>query len=306
MRILLFGKNGQVGWELQRTLQPLGKLIALDIDELDLSLTDQIRETIQRVAPDVIINASAFTAVDRAEEQEELAHAVNAIAPGIMAQEAKLLDAVLLHYSTDFVFDGTKREPYTEGDATAPLNAYGRTKLEGEQAIQNAGCAHVILRTSWVYSFRAESFPVKVLRWAREHEILSIVDDQIGSPTWSRMLAECTAQMIASSNRELFDWFLERCGIYHLAGKGAVSRYEWAKRILELNPQSELNIMRSLEPASSAEFSSAANRPCYTALDVTRFEQIFRLKMPTWDHCLQLAMESLHRVKSGDKNLKLD
>jgi len=182
MRILLFGKNGQLGWELQRTLAPLGEIIAWDVDELDLTRVESIGPAIREAAPQIIVNASAYTAVDRAEQEPELAHLVNAAAPAIMAQEAERLGAWFLHYSTDYVFDGEKSSPYVETDEPNPINVYGRSKLEGEQGVLAADGISLILRTSWVYSLRQESFVTKVLGWARQQETMRVVDDQVGSP----------------------------------------------------------------------------------------------------------------------------
>ena len=198
-KILLFGKTGQLGWELERTLAPLGEVCALGPDELDLTDLDALARKIDEVRPGMIINASAYTAVDRAEQEPDLAMLLNEKAPALMAEAAKGLGAPFIHYSTDYVFDGTKDSAYTEGDATNPLNVYGQSKLKGEQAIGQVGGAHVILRTSWVYSLRGDGFVSKVLSWARKQETLKIVTDQVGSPTWARMLAEVTSAMVAHS-----------------------------------------------------------------------------------------------------------
>ena len=197
MKILLTGKNGQVGWELQRTLTTLGDVVAIDRKGMDLANPDSIRNTIRAVRPDLIVNAAAYTAVDKAESEPELAMAINGIAPGIMAEEAGRLGAAMVHYSTDYVFDGTKTTPYTEGDILNPINVYGKTKLAGEQAVQAAGIPHLIFRTSWVYGLRGRNFLLTILRLAKEWDELKIVDDQIGAPTWSRMVAEATATILA-------------------------------------------------------------------------------------------------------------
>jgi len=197
MRILPLGENGQVGWELLRTLAPLGEVVAMGRAEADLSRPEQLRSVVRNVHPRVIVNAAAYTDVDRAESEPELAMAVNGNAPGILAEEAERNGAGLVHYSTDYVFDGEKREPYVETDLPNPINVYGRTKLAGEEAISRVGGAHLILRTSWVYSLCGGGFVTRVLRWAREKEVLRIVDDQVGSPAWARMLAEVTGLVLA-------------------------------------------------------------------------------------------------------------
>ncbi|MCA1767140.1 MAG: dTDP-4-dehydrorhamnose reductase, partial [Idiomarina sp.] len=192
MKILLFGKNGQVGWELNRSLQPLGEVIALDRDEADFSRPESLREIVRKIKPDVIVNAVAYTAVDKAEAEEALAATINSIAPGVLAEEALSINALLIHYSTDYVFDGTKQGPYVETDVPKPINAYGRTKLAGEQVIQSSGCDYFIFRTSWVYASRGHNFLLTILRLAKERDELNIVADQIGSPTSARLIAETT------------------------------------------------------------------------------------------------------------------
>lgn len=196
-RILLIGKNGQVAWELQRTLATLGEIITVGREQLDVANAASIRQVIRETKPQIIVNATAYTAVDKAEAEPELAMQVNGVAPGIMAEEAKRLDALLVHYSTDYVFDGTKQGAYVEEDVPNPLSVYGKTKLAGEQAIQATGAKHLILRTSWVYGARGKNFLLTILRLAKERPELKIVDDQIGAPTWSRMIAEATAQILA-------------------------------------------------------------------------------------------------------------
>jgi dTDP-4-dehydrorhamnose reductase len=293
MRILLLGKNGQLGWELQRTLAPLGEIIAWDVDELDLTLIDNIAPAVQNVKPRVIVNASAYTDVDRAEQEPEIAYSINAIAPKVLAHEAKELGAWFLHFSTDFVFNGEKGSPYIETDDPDPINVYGHTKREGERGVVAADGLYLILRTSWVYSLRKESFVTKVLQWARGQERMQVVDDQIGSPTWARMLAEITAALLAKSQAFGEEWLEERRGLYHVAGKGAVSRFEWAKEILRLDPKREEQIVRSVTPVSSERFPTPAQRPRQTALECSKFERKFMVTLPSWDHMLNLAMEVL-------------
>jgi len=294
VRILLFGKNGQVGWELHRAMLPLGEIVALDYPEVDFAQPESLRQVVRDCRPDLIVNAAAYTAVDKAEEEVELAMAVNAQAPGVLAEEAARLRAGIIHYSTDYVFDGSKGESYTEDDQPNPINVYGRSKLEGERAVQSVGGAYLIFRTSWVYSLRRECFVTKVLRWAREKETLRIVDDQIGSPTWCRMLAECTAAVIARCDERPDDWIQDRAGIYHLAGKGACSRWEWAMAIVDYESRGEDEAPLSVLAAQSADFPSKAKRPTQSALACDRFERVLGLRIAGWDRCLELAMESVY------------
>ncbi len=286
MKILLLGKNGQLGWELQRTLAPLGLLFAIDIEQLDLQDVAGIRRMVRVLKPGLIVNASAYTDVDRAEAEPEKARAVNAAAPAVLAEEARRLEALLIHYSTDYVFDGTKGSPYREEDAASPLNVYGRSKLDGEEAIREAGGSHLILRTSWVYSLRGGGFVSKVLEWARKQEQLRVVTDQIGCPTWARQLAETTAQLVARGSGNL----RERSGLYHLAGSGHASRFEWAQAILELDPHREEQVARAVIPASSSDFPSPARRPLFSALNCDRFESTFKMHLPDWQTTLGMAM----------------
>ena len=289
-KILLLGNTGQVGWELNRSLLTLGEVIALDFPTIDMATSDSIRTVVRKSQSDIIVNATAYTNVDKAESESELAMAINGIGPGILAEEAKLLGAALIHYSTDYVFDGTKGEPYTEEDEPNPINVYGKTKLAGEQAVETVGGAYLIFRTSWVYSLRRPCFVTKVLKWARENETLRIVDDQISSPTWARMLAEATAQVIAQGKTGLIDYINEKKGLYHLAGGGACSRYEWAKAVVEKLPEDEEFKAKFIETAKSNEFQTPADRPMNTALNCTQFEQEFGMTIPLWREVLQIAL----------------
>lgn len=290
MRIVLFGKNGQLGWEFQRIIPILGEVIAPDRQELDLCDLLLIETKLREWQPDLIINASAYTEVDQAEKEPELAMKINAEVPGVMAELSRALGAVLIHYSTDYVFDGTKGTPYTEADVTNPLNLYGKSKLIGEQNIEQAGDAYLILRTSWVYSLRGNSFVNKVLKWSRQNKNLKIVNDQVSNPTWARTLAEVTTLLLAKNSIHLHERILETSGIYHLAGSGYTSRYEWAKQILANDPTRSEQIVQSLEPAISEEFPTLAIRPLFSALDCTRFEETFGIQLPAWDSTLKLAM----------------
>lgn len=289
-RILLIGKNGQLGWELQRTLATLGEVCTYDFPEIDLSRPESLRELIRGIAPHLIVNAAAYTNVDKAESEPDLARAVNAAAPGVMAEEARRINAALIHYSTDYVFDGTKGSAYIETDIPNPLNVYGATKLEGERAVQAVGGAFLIFRTSWLYSLRQGGFVTKVLQWARQQETLRIVDDQFGSPTWARMLAEATAQVIAQGRGQPVEYMREKAGLYHLAGRGITNRYEWARAILELHFGSNNEMIRKVISVSHREFPIQANRPNNSGLNSKYFLTTFKLAILPWKESLRLAI----------------
>ena len=289
-KILQIGTKGQLGWELLRTCAPLGEVVALDYPDVDLSNSTGLRELVRNVKPDIIINAAAYTNVDKAESEPELARAINATGPGVLAEEAKKIHAVLVHYSTDYVFDGTKGSPYVETDQPNPLNVYGQTKLEGEQAIAASGCSYLILRSSWMYSKRS-GFVAKMMEWARTQETIRIVDDQISSPTPARLMAEITAGLISKIDATIDSWLLERNGIYHCACNGYCSRYEWAKEVLRLDPNLPRIPGQKLLPASTAEFSTPAQRPLRSCLDSSKFVSTFGMKIPHWLNALELAME---------------
>lgn len=291
MRLLLLGKYGQLGWELNRTLAPLGDLRAYDYPDVDLTKLEHLRALMGEVAPDVIVNAIAYTAVDRAESESETALTVNGYAPGLMAEEAAKLGSVLIHYSTDYVFDGSKNGAYVEEDDTNPINVYGRSKLIGEQEIQAIGGAYLILRTSWVYSLRRDNFVTKVLQWSRSQETLRVVTDQISNPTWCRMLAGITGLLLSRGGEDVATWVNERRGLYHLAGSGYASRFEWAGAILELDPRPEEQTVTRIQPALSADFPTAAERPLFSALNCDKFKHTFGLQLPDWKEALSLAME---------------
>lgn len=286
-RILLIGKNGQVGWELQRTLAPLGHVIALDSAQLNLTQPDAIRTAIRETAPDVIVNAAGYTNVDQAESEPEIAMQINGVAPGIIAEEAAKLDALLVHYSTDYVFDGTKSTPYTEDDAPNPINTYGRTKLAGEQAITAVGGKHLILRTSWIYSARRENFVLAILRLARERKTLSVVDDQIGSPTWANTLSAFSTQIVTKATSNLLSH-----GIYHLAATGYTSRFHFAKEILSLaksNSKVETG-WAELHPTTTAHYPRPAARPLSSAINQTKITKLLGAEMAAWDQQLCVAV----------------
>jgi len=292
MRLLLLGKFGQLGWELQRALATLGEITALDYPEIDLVHAEQIRPVIRKAKPHIIVNATAYTAVDKAESEPHIAHAINAQAVGVIAEEARRLGASLVHYSTDYVFDGTKESAYAEDDRTNPLGVYGQSKLAGEQAVQAIGGSFLILRTSWVYSMRRDSFVSKVLEWSRRQTTMRVVQDQVSNPTWCRMLAEITSQMLAMAGEHSSKWLSERSGIYHLAGWGYASRFEWAQVILANDPKREEQVIQELHPALTSEFPTPAQRPLFSALNCDRFADTFGLKLPAWQDALRLAMES--------------
>jgi dTDP-4-dehydrorhamnose reductase len=292
MHILLLGKNGQLGWELQRSLASLGTVTALDIAELNLADFAAVRKTVRALSPQVIVNASAYTAVDRAESEPEKAFAINATIPGILAEEALALKAVLIHYSTDYVFDGGKGSAYSEDDNPNPLNVYGQSKLAGERAIQALAGVHLILRTAWVYSTRQGGFVTKALHWARQNKTLRIVDDQISNPTWARMLAEVTGLLLARSGEHYHPWLTERKGLYHLAGSGFTSRLDWTKAILKLDKNSAEQVVETILPAQTSDFPTPAQRPLFSALECAKFEQSFNLHLPAWQAGLKLAMDS--------------
>lgn len=291
-KILLLGKYGQLGWELHRALAPLGELAAVDYPDIDLTHLESIEKLILDIRPEVIVNATAYTAVDRAEEEIDLAMTINSQAPRRLAELAVDLDSAFIHYSTDYVFDGTKGIPYMESDAPNPLGVYGQSKLAGEKAIEEVGGAFWIFRTSWVYSLRKNSFVTKVLGWARQHEQLRVVDDQISNPTWCRMLAEATAMLMATAGRNPAGWIKERNGLYHLAGSGYASRLDWARKILEFDPRSEEQIVEEIIPAPTSDFPSPAERPKFSALNCDRFQNAFHFELPQWDDALRLAMEN--------------
>lgn len=287
-KILQIGTNGQVGWELLRTCAPLGEVVALDYPEVDLSDIAGLRCLVAEIKPNIIINAAAYTNVDKAESETEKARAINAIGPGVLAEEAKKINAVLVHYSTDYVFDGSKGSPYVETDPTNPLNVYGQTKLEGEQAIAASGCVNLVLRTSWVYSMRAGGFVTKVLHWARTQEVMRVVDDQISCPTSARMLAEVTTLILAQGRQDVTGYLAEKGGLYHCAGGGSCSRYEWAKAILELDLRKEEHVVKQLLPAKSNEFPTPAMRPLSSIISSNLLGANLLVATPFWKKSLSL------------------
>ncbi len=285
-KILLTGKNGQVGWELERTLSTLGQVIALDQKDMDLADPDSISKVIRAIKPGLIVNPAAYTAVDKAEAEPELTLAINGTAPGIMAEEAKRLGAALIHFSTDYVFDGARNTAYTEQDAPNPKSVYGSSKLEGERAIQAVGVPHLILRTSWVYGVRGKNFLLTMQRLARERPSLSVVDDQFGAPTWCRLLAEATAQIVAQGQGDVAGHIQQRAGVYHMTCAGQTSWYGFARSILAREPLP----VADLRPIPSTDYPTPAARPHYSVLDNARLADTFGIKLPDWAAALEMAL----------------
>lgn len=289
MRILVTGAGGQVGWELRRSLAPLGEVIALGRDALDLGQPGALRERVRQLAPQAIVNAAAYTAVDRAESEPELARAVNAIAPGILAEETLRLGAVLVHYSTDYVFDGTKASPYAEDDPTNPLGVYGRTKLEGERAVGASGCRHLTLRTSWVFGARGHNFLLTMLRLARERRALRVVNDQVGAPTWCRDIADATARLLEGGHAAP-----GVAGLFHLTASGATSWFGFAQAIFASPELARLGIAPpALEPIPTSAYPTPARRPANSRLDCTRLERAAGIRLPAWEAGLAGALSAL-------------
>jgi len=284
--ILITGKNGQVGWELQRTLAPLGDIVAVDIENVDLINPAAVRELIRATKPDLLVNPAAYTAVDLAEQEEVLAHQVNAVAPGIMAEEARRLNIPILHYSTDYIFDGAKTTPYDEEDRPNPLNIYGRTKLAGEEKVIASGARYVILRLGWVYGSRGKNFLLTMLRLGNERQELRVVDDQIGAPTWCRMIAEATAHIA----RVMLDGGGDWEGIYHLTAGGKTTWYGFAGAIFTSFSKS-IRQAPTLLPITTADYQTAAQRPSYSILSNNKLYKQFGIRLPNWEKQLHLLAE---------------
>ena len=285
-RILVTGRNGQVGAELVNALTPHGEVTALDRPALDLTNESALRATVRSVAPQIIVNAAAYTAVDRAESERELAFAVNATAPGILAEEAQRCGAWLIHYSTDYVFDGSKAAPYVEEDTTRPLNVYGESKLAGEHAVQ-AGCGkHVILRTSWVYGARGKNFFLTIRKLAQERDELKIVDDQVGAPTWCRDIANATAQIIGQLQKVDAP---EKSGVYHLSAEGRTSWYGFAAAIVAETCEDR---KPRLTPIPSAQYPTPAARPRNSVLSHEKLQRAFGVVLPDWRASLTTCARS--------------
>jgi dTDP-4-dehydrorhamnose reductase len=305
LRVLITGANGQVGWHLQRTLAPLGEVMAIDVEQVDLTDLDRVATTVREFAPDILANAAAYTAVDKAESEPELARTINVRAPQRMADECARRGALMVHYSTDYVYDGKKSAPYEEDDATGPLSVYGQTKLEGDRAIAASGCAHIILRTTWIYDVRGKNFLRTVLRLAREKEELRVVGDQYGAPTWARGLAEATTTIIAKSCERHAGGAWPR-EIFHLSASGKTSWAGFAQAILE-----DYDLLLSW-PADTGEFGgplkakrvvaitteqyqTPARRPRNSVLSNAKVRAAFGIVMPDWRSQLRLAMQEAIR-----------
>lgn len=294
MKILLFGKNGQVGWELNRSLLPLGNITALGREQANFSNPESLRDAVRNVNPDVIVNAVAYTAVDKAEDDEDLAALINSESPGVLAEEAFRTGALLVHYSTDYVFDGSKNGPYKETDKPGPISAYGRTKLAGEQAIQSSGCDHLIFRTSWVYASRGHNFLLTMLKLAQEREELSIVNDQMGSPTSARLIADtailCVQQAIKEKLVGVFS-----SDLYHLTTSGYTSWHGFTKEILKI-AGNDLNLpltIKELKAIPTSDYPTPAKRPMNSQLALAKLESIFTVDMPDWKKTLSVCMAEI-------------
>lgn len=301
MKILLLGKNGQVGWELQRALSVLGEVVALDrhpastpYGELkgDLSDLDSLRAAISAVSPQVIVNAAAYTAVDKAESERETAHIVNALASQVMAEEAKRLDAWLVHYSTDYVFDGTGTTPWSETDSVAPVNYYGATKLEGEQLIQASGCKHLIFRTSWVYAARGNNFAKTMVRFAKERPTLNVIADQVGVPTGADLLADVAALALQQALHKP-----DLAGVYHLAPSGETTWHAYASYVIEFARNHGEDLMvEAVNPIATTEYPTPASRPLNSRLDTAKLRNSFTLHLPDWQSGVtRMLMEALNK-----------
>jgi dTDP-4-dehydrorhamnose reductase len=285
VKIALLGKNGQVGWELRPLLARLGDVTAAGRDDLDISQPAALRAWLRQVRPDCIVNAAAYTAVDRAESEPDLARAINASAPAVMAEEAKRCGAFLVHYSTDYVFDGTKPAAYTELDAPNPLGVYGSTKLEGEQALQSSGCRHVIFRVSWVYGTRGRNFLLTMLKLAAERPELRVVNDQVGAPTWSRTIAQTTTQYIKRG-------FDDGSGLFHLSASGSASWFEFAEAIIHRTRHLRKNLP-GIIAIPSQEYPTPARRPMNSRLDTSRLRRLLNVALPAWEEALSECVAEL-------------
>jgi dTDP-4-dehydrorhamnose reductase len=287
-RILLIGKIGQVGWELRRALAPMARVVCVDFPEIDLTSGESIRRWVRDTRPNVVINAAAYTAVDKAESEPDQAMKINGVAPGILAEEAKKPGALLVHYSTDYVFDGAKAEPYVETDPPNPLGVYGRSKLAGDEAVRAVGGAHLIFRLCWVYGARGHNFMLTMMRLARERERLRVVGDQVGCPTWSRMIAQTTVlalkQAVTAEDLGAFT------GTFHLAASGITSWHGFADAIVKLMPAEGRKCVQ-VEAISTAEHPTPTKRPAYSVLACGKLERVFGLRLPHWEECLKQVLE---------------
>jgi dTDP-4-dehydrorhamnose reductase len=288
MKILLIGKNGQVGWELHRTLAPLAEVVAVDYPEINFTDPTAVRRLVADSHPNLVVNAAAYTAVDKAETEEEICHQINATGPCVLAEEAKKIGALLVHYSTDYVFDGMNPTAYVETDTPNPLGVYGESKLAGDQAVQASGVDHLIFRLCWVYGVRGQNFLLTMQRLAREREKLRVVWDQVGCPTWARMIAEATAfalrQVTQSADRSAFN------GTYHLAASGSTSWHGFALRIIESMPEAD-RICREIEGITTAEYHTPSKRPANSVLNCDKLQVTFGLRLPDWETSLRQVLD---------------
>ena len=296
MRILLTGKDGQIGWELQRTLAPLGEVVAFGRNGLDLADLGALSSTVRALQPDVIVNAAAYTAVDQAQKEPELAMRLNAEAPGVLAREAARSGALLVHISTDYVFDGRKNSPYVEDDAVNPINSFGSSKLAGEAAVREAGGRHLILRTSWIYAARGKNFLRTILRLAHERDELRVVSDQIGAPTWSRLVAEAIAHLVALTRTQ----HAGVPGTYHLTTGGETSWHGFAQEaITQATKLAGFKArVQTITPIPSSEYPLPAQRPLNSRLSNARLETAFALRLPDWQIALRLCLEEAAQASS--------
>lgn len=302
MKILLLGCNGQVGWELQRSLSPLGELTALSRKGCDgfvgnLAEPDSLAATVKSLAPDVIVNAAAYTAVDQAESEPEKARLINAQAPARLAREAQKTGAWLIHYSTDYVFEGSGTAPWREDDPAAPINVYGQTKLEGEEAIRESGCLQLIFRTSWVYAARGKNFIHTMLRLASERDSLKVIDDQFGAPTGADLIADTTAHAILSAQSDE-----TLSGTYHLAAAGETSWWNYARLVIDIALKAGLGLRiadKDIVPVSSEEFHTEAKRPNNSSLDTTLLQKSFGLYLPSWEQGVLRTVKEILRCDYG-------
>ncbi len=282
-RILVIGRRGQVGWELRRTLAPLGELFAFDFPDIDLTKPETLRPLVREIKPDLVVNAAAYTAVDKAEDEVETCRAINAGAPRVLAEEAAALGARFVHFSTDYVYDGRKNGRWVETDEPDPLSVYGLTKLEGDQAIAASGVRHLIFRLQWVWGTRGGNFVKTMLKLSREREELKVIDDQIGAPTYSRHIAEATALAVAR--------WEDQCGIYHLANGGETSWHGFAQAIFEDDPKRSEQIVKSCLPIPTSAYPTKATRPLNSRLDQTKLLTDFGIRLPDWRDALKDSFE---------------
>ena len=299
MKILLLGKNGQLGWELSKRLLPLGDVVALDRSQCDLSTPEVIPKVIQEIKPDIVVNAAAYTAVDKAEEEEETANIINGHSVAVLAEQAKKHHALLIHYSTDYVFDGLKSSPYTEEDTPCPINAYGRSKLLGEQAIQKSGVQYLIFRTSWVYAARGNNFIKTMLRLASERDELKVISDQIGAPTSATLIADVTVEVIRQLTSKSQSKSISE--LYHLAASGETSWFGFARLLIEsaiLNGHHLKLSPDCVVPISTAEYTLPAKRPSNSRLDTTKLRADYRISIPKWEEQVEQTVTAV--LTSGE------